>query len=225
MSEAGAPAVDFGAVLAGCRQAHVGLLDTVAQVDQGALARPSLLPDWSVAHVLTHLARNADSHTRMLEAAARGEHLEQYPGGHDQRAADIASGALRPPAEVVDDLHRSTAALEAAWDAMPHQAWDGYGLSLGRPWPCRQIVFHRWREVELHHVDLGLGYRAEDWPEDYVAIELPLALAQLPARLDDDGRRQTLAWLLGRGGEPGDVALAPWQSVRYQNGPWDGRQR
>ena len=210
----------FAEVLSGCVASHTRLLATVDAAGLAAVSRPSLLPDWSVGHVLTHLARNADSHTRMFEAAVRAEHVEQYPSGHEQRADDIATGAQRDPAVIVADLRAATAALESSWDAMGDEAWDGWGLSMGRPWPCRQIVFHRWREVELHHVDLGLGYGPAQWPAEYVALELPLALEQLPPRLDDAGRRTVFAWLVGRSPEPHDVALAPWQTVSYQRGPW-----
>lgn len=208
------PEPDFDEVLAGCRASHRRLLGTVATLGPADGTKPSLLPDWTVAHVLTHLARNADSHTRMLEAAARGEHVEQYAGGHEERARAIEQGAARPGAEILDDVRAATSRLEAAWDAMTPTAWDGHGLSLGRPWPCRQIVFHRWREVELHHVDLGLGYGPADWPDAYVALELPVALAKLPPRLGAGDRRALFAWLVGRGAQPA-VEVAPWQSTRY----------
>ena len=35
------------------------------------------------------MSSSADSHTRRLEAAARGQVVEQYLGGHDGRNADI----------------------------------------------------------------------------------------------------------------------------------------
>ena len=73
------------------------------------------------------------------------------------------------------------------------------------------MVLTRWREVEVHHVDLGLGYEATDWPDDYVAGELPLALAGLPSRLGDGAiRARTLAWLLGRAPQPDLSQLGPW---------------
>ena len=53
---------------------------------------PSLLPGWTVGHVLTHLARNADSMVRVLDAAERGEVVERYPGGMPTRNADIDGG-------------------------------------------------------------------------------------------------------------------------------------
>ena len=31
----------------------------------------------------------------------------------------------------------------------------------------------RWREVEIHHVDLAAGYGPQDWPAAFVAHELP----------------------------------------------------
>jgi maleylpyruvate isomerase len=71
---------------------------------------------------------------------------------------------------------------------------------------------HRWREVELHHVDLGLGYLPADWPQPYVDRELSISLKLLPERLDTDGQRQVLAWLVGRASGAGDPELTPWQS-------------
>jgi len=214
---------DLAAVLAGARGSHERLLATVDTLAPGDVATPSLLPGWTVGHVLTHLARNADSHTRMLRGALRGEHLEQYAGGHEQRAADIEDGARREPRAVIDDARVSVDRLEATWGAMTDDAWAGHGLSLGRPWPCRQTVFHRWREVEIHHVDLGRSYGPADWPDDYVAVELPAMLAQLPERLDGSDSRALLAWLTGRGSQPSTMTLAAWQSVRYgRGGPFSG---
>jgi maleylpyruvate isomerase len=147
----------------------------------------------------------------MAEGAMAGEVWLQYPGGPEQRAADIEAGAGRPAVDLVADVHESVRRLEAAWDAMTPRAWAGNGANAdGRQWPCALMPFHRRREVEVHHVDLGLGYEATDWPDDYVASELPSALKQLPDRLRDAGDRAgLLAWLLGRADQPVlDVAPA-----------------
>jgi maleylpyruvate isomerase len=45
--------------LAGCVEAHLGLLASFDGLTDEVAAGPSLLPDWSVGHVLTHIARSA----------------------------------------------------------------------------------------------------------------------------------------------------------------------
>ncbi len=193
-------------MIAGCRTAHQRLFSTLDTLDDEGAGRPSRLPGWTVGHVLTHLARNADSHVRMLDGARRGEALEQYAGGYEQRTDDIEAGARRRAEVLVTDVRSSAIRLEEAWAAAPAEAWDGHGLARGRRWECRDLPFHRWREVELHHVDLGLGYEITDWPDGYVIRELPEVLAALPQRIPDgDEQRRLLAWLVGRADEPGPL--------------------
>ena len=208
---------ELTATMTGCIAAHRRPEATTVPIDDQVVGRPSRLPGWTVVHVLTHLARNADSQVRMLDAALAGLAVEQYPGGPEQRSLDIAAGATRTAEELRADVHATGAELEAAWERMTPEAWRGHGLSRGAEWPCRWLPFHRWREVEIHQVDLGLGYTALDWPEAYVARELPLALGTVPDRLDAPARAQTLAWLVGRAGRP-SIELAPWQD-HYQSAP------
>ena len=44
--------------LAGARSAHARLLVTIASLTDSQARQPSLLPDWSVGHVLTHIAQD-----------------------------------------------------------------------------------------------------------------------------------------------------------------------
>jgi maleylpyruvate isomerase len=203
---------DLQATLAGCAAAHRRLEALVAPIDDAVVRRPSHLPDWTVGHVLTHIARNAESHVRILEGALAGRAVEQYPGGYEQRNRDIEAGAGRTAAEIRSDVRVTNAALEAAWARMTPGAWQGHGLARGSEWSCLVLPFHRWREVEVHCVDLGLGYSPVNWPEEYVERELPLALASLPDRIGAAARADLLAWLFGRAGQPSNLELAPWQS-------------
>ena len=70
-------------------------------------------------------------------------------------------------------------------------------------------VFLRWREVEVHRADLGLGYGPDDWPAEYVRTELvglemrwnarrPMGLTGLPPAALAAPEPHRLAWLLGR---------------------------
>jgi len=204
---------ELDTVLAGCRSSHDALVGTASGLDEAAVRGPSRLEGWTVGHVMTHLARNADSHTRMLRAALNGEAVEQYAGGREERAGAIESGSGRSAKELLDDVLRSVTDLEAAWAAMTAAAWDGHGLSRGRPWPCRLMPYFRWREVEIHHVDMGTGYEPGDWPEEYVRRELAALLATVPGRLGEAAqRRRLLAWLTGRSASPGQLDLARWES-------------
>lgn len=203
---------ELAAAIAGCAGAHRRLEATLDAVDDDVARQSSRLPGWSVGHVLTHLARNAQSHVRMLEAALAGGAVEQYQGGHEQRSRDIDLGATRPATDLVADVRAANAALEALWARMTPGAWGGHGLTLGVEWPCAVLPFHRWREVEIHHVDLGLAYSPADWPSEYIDRELPLALVTLPDRLPVSARSAMLAWLVGRDEQPTSIDLAPWQA-------------
>jgi len=189
--------------------AHERLIVDLSGLKDEAAQRPSLLPGWTVAHTLTHIARNADSHVLMLQAAALGEVGAQYPGGVEQRNADIEAGAGRSAAALVADLGDSNARLEAAWLDMTDEGWTGKGLSLCGPVAINDLPFRRWREVVVHHADLGLAYSWRDWPTDYVRVELtrrtmewasrkPMGLTTLPPIALALGEHERVAWLLGR---------------------------
>lgn len=197
--------------IAACRSAHERLLTTGATVDDQTARRSSRLPGWSVGHVLTHLARNADGHVRRLEGALRGESVQRYPGGEDQRDRDIEDGSSRPARELQSDLADSAARLEDTWHRSAQAGWPSAELLAGDRWPTSASPFQRLREVEVHHADLGVGYQAADWPDDYVRWELARALEGLPQRLSGPAdSRRLLTWLIGRSEWPGDLELDPW---------------
>lgn len=93
------------------RLAHQRLLGTASRLDDAQTRRASLLPEWSIGHVLTHLARNADGHSRRFAAALRGADEPRYPGGAQQRCDEIDEGAGRPAAQILCDLQEYV-----AWD-------------------------------------------------------------------------------------------------------------
>jgi maleylpyruvate isomerase len=196
--------------LDGCRDASARLLATLAGLDDDTARRPSRLPDWTVGHVVTHLARNADSLVRMLRGAMAGEVTDQYEGGLEGRAADIAAGAQRPATELVADVGGAMDDLDATWLQVMPEVWaTGHGrMGNGEVCACADMPARRWREVEIHRVDLGLGPEPKDWPDAYVDLELRLALGQLPGRLSAADRTTLLAWLVGRADAPPE--LPPW---------------
>lgn len=194
-----------------CVEAHARLMRSVAGLSDADVRGDSLLPGWTLGHVLTHLARNADAHARRISGALDGLDVPRYPGGPAQRVSEIEAGAGRTAREIISDVASSQAQLEEVLTryseaGAPNGAFlgaDRYGVSAC---PARRL-----REVEMHHVDLGLGYTVSDWPEEYVAWDLPTFLAAVPERLGSAGdRRRFMAWLCGRGPLDTAPALAPW---------------
>jgi maleylpyruvate isomerase len=70
--------------------------------------------------------------------------------------------------------------------------------------PVALLPFRRWREVEVHLVDLGVGVSPADWSVGLVDRALPRLISDLTQRADE---RELMAWLLGRGSAP---ELRPW---------------
>jgi maleylpyruvate isomerase len=193
------------AYLTGCRAAHARLEQAIGGLTDEQARRPSLLPGWTVGHVLTHIARNADSVVRRLEGAVAGEVVPQYPGGFEGRAAEIEAGAGRSAAELIADVVASDAAVDELAAAVAEEVWDRPTVGItGVESPASFMLFSRWREVEVHHVDLGLGYQPSSWPPELAEAWLPDLLAGLPGRADPVA---LLAWLIERGDAP---ELGPW---------------
>lgn len=191
--------------------AHQRLLATVVTIDDATVGRPSRLPGWTIGHVLTHIARNADGHTRRLEGALNGSDVPRYPGGPAERDRDIQAGAARTARQLYDDIDESAKRLEATWERSVAAGWPNAQLLATDHWPTTGSPVRRLREVEVHHVDLGLAYEVTDWPDEYVAWELPVALERLPKRLaNDKDAHRLLGWLTGRSANLDGVQLPPW---------------
>ncbi|GAA2904377.1 MULTISPECIES: maleylpyruvate isomerase family mycothiol-dependent enzyme [Streptomyces] len=198
-------------------EAHRMLERLVAELNDQQVASASALPGWSRGHVLAHLTDNARMFARIAEHALRGELVAGYDGGVDERNAIISATAGRSAAEHRAELAAHTTGLEAAWARATDIDWS-------RPVTFRNAdlaatVFARWREAWIHMVDLELGVRPDDWPEELAAHAIGFLLGRLPAGTRiraQDGRRQ---WSVG-GGPPGTVVtgrvrdLAAWLAGR-----------
>jgi maleylpyruvate isomerase len=161
-------------------------LRSMPGVDPGT---PTALPGWTVGHVMTHIARNADSTIRMLAG------LSQYWKGAESRASDIALGAGREWAALVEDVDVTSDAVTRRMREISD--WTGTVQATTAVRPKASVPEMRRREVEIHRVDLGTGYGFDQLPGDFVKFE---------------SRRLTMLWqsrppvgLTGRS----DAVLAP----------------
>ncbi|MFJ9518771.1 maleylpyruvate isomerase family mycothiol-dependent enzyme [Kitasatospora sp. NPDC101801] len=137
-----------------------------------AVGEPSALPGWTKGHVLTHLARNADSLVNLLTGARTGREIPQYasPTARDE---EIALGAPRPLAEQLADLAASHERFVAAAALLPDEAWTvQIRHRSGYLFPAHELPTKRQMEIEYHLVDLGADYTPRQWPTGFAEQEL-----------------------------------------------------
>lgn len=183
-------------------RADQALVRTVDALSDHEYAEPSQLPGWTRGHVVAHLALNAEGLAGVLHGAHLGQPRPMY-ASPDARDADIAGLATAEPTELRERFLAATARFGEALEAMSESDWDGrFERTPGGPdFALGNVVLMRLREVEIHHADLGAGYSAADWPEDFRRILLesmtkrpfPSPFSVRPTDLD--GR-----WHYGEGG-------------------------
>ena len=148
------------------------LLDDARVVPEADLRAPSLLPGWTRAHVLAHVARNADAMRNLLIGARSGQDRAAYASA-EARDADIERGAATSAKDLLADLADSSMALRAIARELPDQAWQVRVRVLDSvPFPAAELLTRRLVEVELHHCDLRTSYSPADWPAAFATMEL-----------------------------------------------------
>lgn len=191
------------------RSATADLVGAIGGLSDAEVRAPSPLPGWTRAHVLTHLARNAEGGTRLLEWARTGVPSFEYES-LAARAAAIERGAGRPAATLVADVRGSAEGFFAAADMMPADAWQRtVRWTTGHEAEGALIVPMRLGEVLIHHVDLDIGYRPRDWPAAFVGDYLDRAVTALRGLTEWPGAVRMEATDTGRFHEIGDMTSAP----------------
>ena len=154
----------------------------VDRLSDDDLAADSNLPGWSRAHVVAHLARNADALVNLLTWARTGVETPMYPS-RAVRDAGIAATAALPPAELRGDYVTACARLSAAIEAMPTEAWtvevrSGQGAAI----PASAVPWLRAKEVWVHGTDLRAGLSFADLPAEFCAALVDDVLALFARR-------------------------------------------
>jgi maleylpyruvate isomerase len=208
----------FGPVTASTER----FLESVRSLSDAQIAETTLIPPWIRGHVITHVARAADSYRRLLAGAIDGVETPQYPS-MAFRADQIEAGARRSVVELVSDVAESSTLFEQVMRTLPEHAWHSEVRM--RPGELRRpaaLPLIRLREVEVHHVDLAVGYTFADIAPDtarWIIDDILMVLGRRPEipalRLDatDTGlsrelgagapsirgtQADLLAWLSGR---------------------------
>lgn len=197
------------------------LAASVSALTDAEVRAPAALPGWTRGHVVAHVTSSIHAYLWMLALARTGTEPGPRATGA-QLARTVEESAAGAATGLTAGLRSALAELAQAADTMPAQAWDTRVTALaGWPHPARYVLHRAWREFETHHVDLGTGYRAADWPSAYVAWALDDTLAALAERrfpvhrVDavDLGRSWTVSPLGPTVSAPGHALLA-WLAGR-----------
>jgi maleylpyruvate isomerase len=220
------------------REGTALLLETADRLTDTDLRAPSTLPGWTRAHVIGHLARNAEALVRLTAWARTGVPTPMY-ADREQRAAEIQSSAALAPDALRGELKSTAAQLQDALGTLDATTWQAEIQSaLGRTIPAAEIPWMRVREVWLHTVDLATGTTCADLPADLVDTLLDDVTGTLATRpgcpavrlapTDRDATWQfgramadahteveapaaeLLAWTTGRAVRADPVTLPPW---------------
>jgi maleylpyruvate isomerase len=216
------------------RQGEAFFFSHVDQIDNDELSQPSGLPGWTRAHVVGHMARNADALQNLLSWARTGTESPMYPSVQ-ARADGIEETSRKARDALRTDAHTTSERLQDAVAAMPGSAWDApIRTASGRAVTGAEVPWMRIRESWIHAVDLGTGAAWDDIPEAVVIDLIDEVASGLATRTDcpamviesgarswrvggEDGDAVTvsgsppelLAWLIGRAPGPAGAPAPP----------------
>ena len=165
-------------------------------------AEPSGLPGWSRAHVLAHLALNAEGLAGALTGIVEGEPVPMY-ASQEARDGDIEELAAHEPAAIRSRLLGGCTDLADAIAAVPE---DRAGTVIertpgsDRTFTVADVPSMRLREVEIHHADLAAGYDRTSWAPEFAAHLLDGVAARSPGAFTARATDLDREWRYGEGG-------------------------
>lgn len=201
---------DVSLTLPWMREGTKHLVAVVESLSDSDFRTDSRLPGWSKAHVVGHVARNAEALTRLATWARTGVETPMY-ANRSQRAAEIEESATLPPPELRTSLVDTAERLDRELGRLDAGGWSAQVRSaLGRTIPATEVPWMRIREVWLHATDIGDDTLFDEIPGGVVDLLLNDVCANLsgkdgcpPVTVAPADRNKV--WQLGAG-DPGVTA-------------------
>lgn len=153
------------------------LLATVDSLSSEEMAGPSRHPGWTLGHVVTHLARNADALSNLVDWAVTGQERAGYESV-EARDAAIEQGAQRNYKEIKKDLAQASRTFAEKVQRLRGELAAEEVTLLDHTIAARDLVALREYEVIIHHYDLGTVWTIEESdPEAQLdALEMAVSL-------------------------------------------------
>ena len=198
-----APETDADAIREELREATRRLVRTTDALPDAAYAEPSGLPDWTRAHVLAHLALNAEGLARALTGVIDGASAWMY-ASDQARDDDIATLAAASPSRIRERVLAACTLLSNAIDAVPPDQADTIieRSPGGRRFRVGDVPRMRLQEVEVHHADLDAGYDRGRWRAPFAAglVDAMRTRVQVSTGFTAHASDVDRSWTFGDGG-------------------------
>jgi maleylpyruvate isomerase len=176
---------------------------TIASLTDDELARPTRCDGWTRAHLIAHLARDADAMTNLVTWAVTGKETPAYES-REKRDADIEATAKLSAAQLTAALEKADARLLEALrtlkggvevETVPTLFSDEVNVfSL----PARRTT-----EVIVHHDDLDTTWEWHEADPDATVDAIEVCVLRLQAHPDSPGlhivAREGEEWTVGDG--------------------------
>ncbi len=184
------------------------LVRTVDSLDDESLSTPSGLPGWTRAHVVAHLALNAEGLAGVLRGRIEGEPTTMY-ASDESRGSDIEELAAADRAELRERFLAGTTLIADAVDRLPDEYWTETFERTpgGRVIRFAAIPGMRLREVEIHHVDLDAGFTPEGWSDAFSAHLIGAMVKRAPSETSFRVLASDLATTWVVGDDPGESGV------------------
>lgn len=201
-------------------------LALVERLSEENFAQPSLLPGWSRAHVIAHIANNAKALRNLATWARTGVETPMY-ASPEQRNADIESGAAMAPADLRRFVVEQSEGLSMDFDLLTPEQWAAtVRTAQGRTVPVTEVPWMRAREVLIHSVDLDAGIRFADLPQAFNAALIDEIVAKRSAegtgpalRIEtNDARGVSREWNVAGVGDPVTVIGPLYSATAWMTG-------
>ena len=173
------------------------LLGATISISDDDWQKPTLLPGWTRAHIATHLAYNADSLSQLIDQILSGIENPCYQLASPD---DLESGSERKALDLQISLDTATNTLSKNSTRLRPAHWGtSVTISNNRMVEASDLPLVHLFELEIHHVDLILGYQIDDiandiaywlllWATHQLAIDHP----ELEVRLNPDNHPEII---------------------------------
>ncbi|MBC9715090.1 maleylpyruvate isomerase family mycothiol-dependent enzyme [Streptomyces sp. TRM66268-LWL] len=149
----------------------------VGRLGEEELRAPALLPGWTRADGIAHVAQALGAYVRIVSGVSGSERIT---AAYRRPVEDTAA---LPGPDLVRELREGAEEFVALARSLSAGQWKREVTSAGG-WQhtAHYTLLRCLRELETHHTDLGIGYGHDNWPLPYAHWALDDTLTTLRTR-------------------------------------------